>query len=47
MQQKFVRMNELKGIVGLSRSSIYSMVKSDRFPKAKAIGARAKGGAVV
>lgn len=42
-QQRVLRMTEVKKITGLGRSSIYQMMKCDRFPKSIKIGKRAIG----
>lgn len=40
---KFLRLNDIKSITGLSRSTIYLMVKNGDFPSSVKIGARAVG----
>ena len=42
-QQRILRMAEVKTITGLSRSSIYEMMKCNQFPKSIKIGKRAIG----
>lgn len=40
---KFLRLNDIKNITGLSRSTIYLMIKNGDFPNSVKIGARAVG----
>lgn len=39
--KKFLRLNEVKLVTGLSKSSIYAMMNSGNFPKNVSLGARA------
>jgi len=39
--KKFIRLNDVKLITGLSKSSIYAMMNSGEFPKNVSLGARA------
>ena len=43
MTIKILRLPEVVDRTGLSRSTIYEMIKSDRFPKQTRIGVRAVG----
>ena len=43
MTERLIRRPEVERIVGLSRSSIYDMMASGKFPKQIRIGARAVG----
>ena len=38
---KLIRLNEVKNLTGLSRSSIYQFIAEDEFPKQVKLGARA------
>ena len=38
---KFIRLEEVRSITGLSRSSIYQFISDGKFPKQIKIGARA------
>lgn len=40
---KVIRRNDLLQLIGLSRSSLYAMTKSGRFPKPIRLGQRAVG----
>ena len=40
---KFLRLTDIKNITGLSRSTIYLMIKNGKFPNNVKIGARAVG----
>lgn len=39
--KKFIRLNDVKLITGLSKSSIYAMMNSGDFPENVSLGARA------
>ena len=41
MSTKLIKLRAVKDWTGLSRSSIYAMMKSGNFPKSVSIGARA------
>lgn len=43
MCQKLLRLNDVKEITGLSRSSIYAAIARSEFPRQISIGARAVG----
>ena len=43
MTHKIVRLPEVKGSTGLSRSSIYLRMSKDEFPKSISLGGRAVG----
>jgi len=43
MKHKIVRLPEVKGLTGLSRSSIYLRMSKDQFPKSISLGGRAVG----
>jgi prophage regulatory protein len=42
-QYKILRLNEVKSLTGLSRSSIYAYMQSGRFPQAIQLGTRSVG----
>ena len=41
--KNFIRLNSVKSMTGLSRSTIYEMIKSNKFPKQIPLGIRAVG----
>lgn len=43
MQKLFVRIDELTSIVGLSKSTIYSLIDEGKFPRQKRLAKRAVG----
>lgn len=43
MDEEILRLSEVKKVTGLSRSSIYEMERTGRFPKRRRIGLRAVG----
>ncbi|WP_170480628.1 helix-turn-helix transcriptional regulator [Ruegeria arenilitoris] len=43
MQNKILRRNEVEKLTGLSRSTIYAMMKSGEFPRPIRLSARAVG----
>ena len=43
MQKLFVRIDELTSMVGLSKSTIYSLIDEGKFPRQKRLAKRAVG----
>tara|TARA_B100001057_G_scaffold360337_1_gene362653 strand:+ start:506 stop:697 length:192 start_codon:yes stop_codon:yes gene_type:complete len=46
MQKLFVRLDELTSIIGLSKSTIYSLIDEGKFPRPKRLAKRAVGWSV-
>ena len=43
MQKLFVRLDELTSMIGLSKSTIYSLIDEGKFPRQKRLAKRAVG----
>ena len=43
MNKIIKRLNGVKSMVGLSRSTIYALIKADKFPKSISLGERSVG----
>ena len=46
MQKLFVRIDELTSMIGLSKSTIYSLIEDGKFPRPKRLAKRAVGWSV-
>ena len=46
MKKLFVRLDELTSLVGLSKSTIYSLIDEGKFPRQKRLAKRAVGWSV-
>ncbi|MFL6872005.1 MAG: helix-turn-helix transcriptional regulator [Candidatus Azotimanducaceae bacterium] len=46
MKKLFVRLDELTALVGLSKSTIYSLINEGKFPRQKRLARRAVGWSV-